>query len=63
MKRSVKFLLLLFLIVCGILIAATAVLHFVNLDPYRERIASLTTEAIGRQVKINGSVDINLFPH
>jgi uncharacterized protein involved in outer membrane biogenesis len=63
MKRPIKFLLILILIVCGILIAATAVLHFVNLDPYRERIANLTTEAIGRQVKINGHIDINLFPH
>jgi uncharacterized protein involved in outer membrane biogenesis len=63
MKRPVKFLLIFILVVCGILIAATAVLHFVNLDPYRERIASLTTEAIGRQVKINGHIDINLFPH
>ena len=63
MKRPIKFLLILILVVCGILIAATAVLHFVNLDPYRERIANLTTEAIGRQVKINGHIDINLFPH
>ena len=63
MKRPIKFLLILILVVCGILIAATAVLHFVNLDPYRESIANLTTEAIGRQVKINGHIDINLFPH
>jgi uncharacterized protein involved in outer membrane biogenesis len=63
MKRPIKILLILILVVCGILIVATAVLHFVNLDPYRERIANLTTEAIGRQVKINGHIDINLFPH
>ena len=63
MKRPIKFFLILILVVCGILIAVTALLHFVNLDPYRDRIASLTTEAIGRQVKINVHIDINLFPH
>jgi len=62
-KGLFKFFLILILVFSGILIAATAVLQFVNLDPYRDRIASLTTEAIGRQVKINGHIDINLFPH
>jgi uncharacterized protein involved in outer membrane biogenesis len=62
-KRPVTFFLILILAVCGVLIAATAVLHFVNLDPYRKRIASLATGAIGRQVKINGHIDINLFPY
>ena len=63
MKRLGKFFLILILVVCAMLIAATAALHFLDLNPYRERIATLVTEAIGRQVKINGHIDINLFPH
>jgi len=63
MKRLVKYFLILILGLCVMLIATTAVLHFLDLDPYRERIASLITEAIGRQVTINGHIEINLFPH
>ncbi len=63
MKRLVKYSLILILIVCVILVAVSAVLQFVNLDPFRERIAGLATEALGRQVKIDGHIDINLFPH
>lgn len=62
MKRLLKFFLIFILSICGVLIAATAILHFINLNPYRDRIASLTTKAIGRQVNINGDIDINLFP-
>ena len=62
-KRLVKFLLSILLIICGILIAATVLIHFIKLDPYRDRIANLATRAVGREVKINGHIDINLFPH
>ena len=63
MKRLVQFFLGIFLVICGILIVATALLHFIKLDPYRDRIANLATRAVGREVKINGHIDINLFPH
>jgi uncharacterized protein involved in outer membrane biogenesis len=63
MKRLGKYSLILILVICILLTATTAALHFLDLDPYRERIATLVTEAIGRQVKINGHIEVNLFPH
>jgi uncharacterized protein involved in outer membrane biogenesis len=63
LKRLVNFFFGILLVICGILIVATALLHFIKLDPYRDRIASLATQAVGREVKINGHIDINLFPH
>ena len=63
MKRLVIFFLSILLFICIILIAATVLLHFIDLDPYRDRIANLATQAIGREIKINGHIEINLFPH
>jgi len=51
------------LVICGILIAAAVWVHFINLDPYRDQIANLATRSIGREVNINGHMDVNLFPH
>lgn len=63
MKRLVKISICTLLFMCGLLIAATVLVHFINLDPYRDRIANLATQAIGREVNINGHIEINLFPH
>lgn len=62
-KRLIKFVLSILLVICGILITAAVLLHFINLDPYRNQIANLATQSIGREVKINGHIDISLFPH
>jgi len=62
-KRLIKFVLSILLVICGILIAAAVWVHFINLDPYRDQIANLATRSIGREVNINGHMDVNLFPH
>jgi len=62
-NRPVKYLIIFVLAICVILIVATAALQFVNLDPFRDRIESMATKAIGRRVDINSHLDINLFPH
>lgn len=62
-RRLITLFFICMLVICGILIAGTAFLHFVDLDPYRKHIASLATKATGRQVEINGHIEINVFPH
>ena len=54
---------LLIFIVIGILVAAMAFLHFANLDPFRGSIEKIATRAIDRQLKIQGHLDMNVFPH
>lgn len=61
-RRLAKYALVCMLVIFGILIACAAFVHFINLDPYRARIQSMATRAMGRQVYINGHIDINLFP-
>ncbi len=63
MKILKKALVLLFFIVIGILVAATAFLHFANLDSFRSSIEKIATRAIDRQLKIQGHLDVNVFPH
>ncbi len=63
MKRPAKYFFIFILGFCGLLIAGAGFLHFADLDPYREHIAGMATRATGRQVEINGHIDINLFPY
>lgn len=63
MKKLIRCCLIFVLVICGFLVVATAILTFINLDPYRDRIAGIASLAIGRQVKINGHIEVQLFPH
>lgn len=63
MRRLAKYLFVFILTVCGILIAFTVFLHFVNLNPYQKSIATMAAKSIGRQIEIKGHIDINLFPY
>ncbi len=62
MKKFFKFLLLAGLVICSLVLALLAYLHFGNLDPFRGKIESLVSEATGRKLSIDGHIDINLFP-
>jgi uncharacterized protein involved in outer membrane biogenesis len=59
----VNLIVILILVVCGVLIAVSARLHFVNLDPFRETIETVATRATGRNVEINGHLDVNILPN
>ncbi len=62
MKRLLGCFLIIISIIGVVLITGTAFLNFADLNPYREKIEKMATKAMGRQLRINGPIDINLFP-
>ena len=63
MSRLVNLFLFFMLVLGGILIAGLVFLHYTNLDSYRKHIENIATRAIGRQIEINGHIELNLYPH
>jgi len=63
LKTFYKFFLVGCLIICSLLLVSIAYLHFGNLDPFRGKIESIATKSLGRQLSIDGHIDINLFPN
>ena len=63
MRQFGKYFLIFVLVICGILIAGAVFLRFVNLNPFREQIGNMATRAIGRQLEIQGHIQINLRPY
>jgi uncharacterized protein involved in outer membrane biogenesis len=62
-KRPLKYTLTIIAAIAAISIAATLLIHFIDLDPFRERIAGMASKVVGRQIQIEGHMDVNLFPH
>lgn len=58
LKPLLAILLLLCLVAAGLL----TYLHFADLNAYRPRIEAAVTETVGRQLRIEGNVDLNLWP-
>lgn len=57
-----RLLIALLVLLLAALLAALCYLHFADLNPYRSRIASLVGEATGREFRIGGNLDVNVWP-
>jgi len=63
LKILTKSLVLLVFILFGILVSVTVFLHFANMDSFHSSIEKIASWAIDRQLKIQGHLDVNVFPH
>ena len=63
MKKLLKYTFVILSAIAVISMIAILLLHFIDLNPYRKRIAGLISRGIGRPIQIEGPIDVNLFPH
>ncbi len=57
-----RLLIALLVLLLAALLAALCYLHFADLNPYRSRIESLVGEATGREFRIGGNLDVDVWP-
>jgi uncharacterized protein involved in outer membrane biogenesis len=58
----IRFLVVALGVILCLLLAVLAFLHFADLNPYRERVAAMVSEATGRESRIGGELDLDLWP-
>ncbi|TXS95202.1 AsmA family protein [Parahaliea maris] len=54
--------LVIFLLLCAALAGLLAYLHFADLNTYRSRIEAAGTEALGRELRLAGDLELDLWP-